>query len=250
MPLWKFFAASILSNSGRGSGDPRVHVLRHVLQDLPLPAEVLHELRRQLDGVPFHALDAGNPGRFDLREQLMQSVAELVEDRDDLVVREGGGLGRRRRRQVAGQVGHRVLDREAGTAAVDRVVHPGAALLALACVQVEVELADQRALNIGDVEETHGRMPYRRVAFGDPDTVDRLDDVKQPREHLVFGKILPHFLFRERVARLLQVLAGIGQVPGFQLGDAELIAGERRELRVVALGERPARGHSGRAGTR
>ena len=82
-PLWKFLAASMRSNSSRGSGVAGVDVPRHVAQHVPFPAEVLHELRGQLDRVPFHALDAGNAGDVDAREQLVQPVAELVEDRDD-----------------------------------------------------------------------------------------------------------------------------------------------------------------------
>ena len=88
MPLWKFFAASILSNSARGSGSPRVDVRGHVREHVPFPAEILHELAGQLDRVPFHAVEAGHAGNVDAREQQMQAVAELVEQRRDLVVRE------------------------------------------------------------------------------------------------------------------------------------------------------------------
>ena len=150
MPLWKFFAASMRSKSSRGSGCAGVDVARHVAQHVPLPAEVLHELRRQLDGVPFHALDAGDAGDVDPGQQLVQAVAELVEDRDDLVVRERRRLAADRRRQVAREVGDRMLHRAPRAAAVDRVVHPRAALLAFARVEVEVELADERAVAVAD----------------------------------------------------------------------------------------------------
>ena len=109
-PLWKFLAASIRSNSSRGSGSAGVDVRGHVRQHVPFPAEILHELARQLDRVPFDALDAGDAGDVDLGQQLMQAVAELVEQRDDVVVRERRGLAARDgRRQVAREVGDRML---------------------------------------------------------------------------------------------------------------------------------------------
>jgi hypothetical protein len=37
-----------------------VDMAAHFLHDAPLPAVVLHELRRQFDGVPFDAVDAGD----------------------------------------------------------------------------------------------------------------------------------------------------------------------------------------------
>ena len=94
-PLWKFFAASILSNSARGSGCAGVDVARHVPQHVPLPAEVLHELARQLDRVPFDAVDAGHAEILDARQQVVQAVAELVEQRQHLVVREERRLAAR-----------------------------------------------------------------------------------------------------------------------------------------------------------
>ena len=87
-PLWKFFAASILSNSARGSGAPVSTCAVRRLQHVPLPAEVLHELARQLDRVPFDAGDAGDAEVVDLRQHVVQAVAELVEQRDDVVVRQ------------------------------------------------------------------------------------------------------------------------------------------------------------------
>ena len=59
-----------------------------VPEHFPLPAEIFHELAGQLHRVPFDAVDAGDPEILDAREQVMQPVAELVEQRDDVVVRE------------------------------------------------------------------------------------------------------------------------------------------------------------------
>ena len=68
------------------------YVRGHVLEHVPLPAEVFHELAGQLDGVPFHTADARDIALVDLREHVVQAVAELMEQRGHVVVREQGGL--------------------------------------------------------------------------------------------------------------------------------------------------------------
>ena len=159
MPLWKFFAASILSKSARGMRSP-VSTWRVMWRDhVPFPAEVLHELAGQLDRVPLDAVDARHAELVDLREQLVQPVAELVEQRVHLAVREERGLAAHGRREVAGEEGDRRLHAPADAPAVDGVVHPRPAALALARVEVEVELADARARGVDDLEEAHRRVP-------------------------------------------------------------------------------------------
>ena len=64
-----------------------VHVGAHVLQHIPLPAEVFHELARQLDRVPFHAFETRNSGHVDLRQQQIETMSELMKQRRHLVVR-------------------------------------------------------------------------------------------------------------------------------------------------------------------
>ena len=73
----------------------------HLRQHVPLPAEIFHELAGKLDGVPFDALDAGDAGDLDARQELVEPVAELVEERDDLVVRERRGTAFGGRRKIA-----------------------------------------------------------------------------------------------------------------------------------------------------
>ena len=99
-PLWKFLAASIRSNSARGSGSPVSTCAVIGATHVPFPAEILHELAGQLDRIPFDALDAGDAGDVDVGQQLVQAVAEFVEQRDDLVVRERRRLPRRLRRRA------------------------------------------------------------------------------------------------------------------------------------------------------
>src|ERR1039457_472263 len=80
-----------------------------------------------------------------------------------------------RRRKVAVQVGDRRLNTGSQTAARDHIVHPCPAALAVARIQVEIELADQLILLIADVEEAHVFMPDRcagRLYF---QAIQRLD---------------------------------------------------------------------------
>ena len=73
----------------------------HALQHVPLPAEVLHELAGQLDRVPFHAVDAGHAEVLDARQQVVQAVAEFVEQGQHFVVREERGLAAHRPGEIA-----------------------------------------------------------------------------------------------------------------------------------------------------
>ena len=98
-PDWKFFAASILSNSSRGKRRAGVHVRGHVSQHVPFPAEVFHELAGQLDRIPLHAVDAGHAQFLDLRQQVVQAVAEFMEQGDDFVVGEQRRFAAHRRRR-------------------------------------------------------------------------------------------------------------------------------------------------------
>ena len=113
----------------------------HVPQHLPFPAEVFHELARQLHGVPLHAADAGDIAFVDLREHVMQAVTELVEQGGHVVVREQRGPAAHAFGEIAHQVGHGRLQMAVVRAQPARahVVHPGSAALALACTRIEVE---------------------------------------------------------------------------------------------------------------
>ena len=153
-PLWKLRAATMRSNSARGSGSP-------VSTCAVMCERTSHSQQKfSMNWLGARPRPTRRPGcrtrpGVHAREQLVQPVAELVEERRDFGVRErrrpaGDGRG-----EVAGEVGDRVLDARAGAAAVDGVVHPRAALLARARVVVEVELADQGARRVGDLEEAH-----------------------------------------------------------------------------------------------
>src|SRR5204862_7331509 len=110
----------------------------------------------------------------DARQELVEAVAKLVKERDDLVVRERRRCVARGRGKIAVQVRDGQLHLVTRTAAIDGVVLPRAALLAGTGVKVEIELADQRARRIEDVEEGDVGMPRRRLALSNRDAVERL----------------------------------------------------------------------------
>ena len=147
------------ANRSSGSGCAGLPVPREQRQRLALPGEVLHELARQFDRVPFHAADAGDAGKIDFGQQMMQAVAEFVEQRGHVVVRQQRRLLRRRRREVAGQIGDRQMRRRAVAKARAAHVHPGAAALAGARIQIDIGAGDDLAVGIEHVVEAHVRMP-------------------------------------------------------------------------------------------
>ena len=64
----------------------------HILQHFPFPAKIFHKLTGQLNSIPLNAIDTGDTQLFHLSEQVMQTVSELMEQRDHFVVREEGGF--------------------------------------------------------------------------------------------------------------------------------------------------------------
>jgi hypothetical protein len=75
------------------------------------------------------AVDAGDARVVDTRQHVVQPVAELVEQRDHVVVRQQRGRAPGRRREVADQIGDRQGAGVARAFAPDALVHPGAAAL-------------------------------------------------------------------------------------------------------------------------
>jgi len=90
-----------------------------------------------------------------------------------------------------------------------------------------------------DAVEAHALMPDRCRVGADRHLEQRLDDAEQPLQHARLGQVLLHFLVAEGVARFLQPFAGPGEVPGLQLGQAQVSGGEGAQFGQVALGVRP-----------
>ena len=127
-------------------------------QDVVVPGEVLHELAWQLNRIPRHAVDARHAGKADARQQVVQHMAELVKQRDDIV------MGQQRDTPVIGwlEIADQVADRLCRAAiellSRDALVDPCAGALAIAGEQVGVETAKRLAvLQYGEV--AHILMP-------------------------------------------------------------------------------------------
>ena len=166
----------------------------HVAQHVPFPAEVFHELRRQFDRIPFHAVDAGDAQVLDTCQKMMQAVTELVEQGDDFVMGKQRRLAWQRRSVVAVEIGHRRLDAVALPAPCDGVVHPGAAALAGAGIEVEVELADLLAAMVGNLEEFHVLMPHWRLGRADMQAIDGFHHLEHAGQHVGLGEILLYLM--------------------------------------------------------
>ena len=154
---------------------------------------------------------------------------------------EGGVLAADRTREVAVEVGDRRL--QAGGAVLEyppagqRFVHPGAAALGLARVEVEVELANEGAVRGRDAEEAHVLVPHRCVVRFDAHAVERLDGAEQAGEDLGLGEILLHLLLGEGVAGLQQLFRNVGDVPGFKCFELQGLARVGAQGGDVLFGE-------------
>lgn len=179
-------------------------------------AFTLEHLRWRLDKVPHHvgAVEAGVVGGG---HQVVDTVAELVEQRDDLVVLEQRRLGRRGFGEVAHQRGGRVAAlaiaaREAGLQIeVGRV-----AVLAVARVQVHVQPAHERlllgvagrGLLVVDAELLGVRVPDVLAGIrhlNELEAEQGLEDAEHAANRVVQREVFGHLLVVELEFRFQQV---------------------------------------------
>ena len=199
------------------------HVRGYERQHLAPPHEILHELTRQLDGVPCHPVDARNAGISDLGEHVMQAVAELVKQRGDFVVRQEG----RSRRDRSGEVAYQLRDRQRVARGQrlgdDAFVHPCAAALLGARIGIEVEAGDDFVAGVQQIVKADAGMPHAdRRSLTHADSVQALRQREQTCQYLGKRKIRPQRLLRDLESALLQAFAIESNVPGVQLAPGEL----------------------------
>ena len=227
----------------RGRG---VDMRAQALQGFPLPAEVLHELAGQLHRIAFDARDAGHRAFVHLGQHVVQAVAELVEERDHVVVRQQAGPPTDRQREVAHQVRHRQLQPAIHLAihvitgpqpARTTVVHPRARLLAGAGVGIEIEGRHLLAVAPHGVV-AHRVVPHRRGVGAQRHAEQPFDEVEEAVEDARHHEVGFQRLAAEGVALLLELLAGIGAVPGLQVRQGEFGGGEVAQLSQFSLGVR------------
>ena len=214
------------------------HVGRQPLQHRPFPAEVFHELAGQFNGIALHPRDAGHGQVFHLREHVVQAVPKLVEERDDLVVRQQRRPIPHGRREVADQVCHGELQLAFWAApAAAAGVHPGARLLARAGMKVQVK-AGHGLLAAPHAKEANAVVPHRRRFSTDGYIEQGLNQAKEPLQHTRLGEVLSHLFAAEGVTGLLELLGDKRAVPGLQLRQAQMLAGIPAQFSQLLVGKR------------
>ena len=198
-----------------------------MLEHIPLPAEVLHELAGQLHCIPFHTANARHVALVDLREHVVQAVAKLMEQGDDVVVRQQRRFAIHAIGKVADQMGYGGLQLAGIRAqpAGAHVIHPGAAALAGTGGLVQVELAYQFTVAFNAVK-LHRGMPHGCAVTANCYLEQRFDDLEQPRQHFGGCEVLLDLLLAEGVACLLELFSNVGPIPGFRRRKTQLRAGK------------------------
>src|SRR3569833_2675345 len=111
-------------------------------------------------------------------------MTKLVEHRQDIVMRQQCRTTVARWQEVAHEIGHRERGARIEPLAADALVHPGATALVGTRVGVEIEAPYRLAGGALDFEESHVRMPHRRIlTLTDADCEETFGYFKQSREH-------------------------------------------------------------------
>ena len=200
-------------------------------QDRPFPAKVFHELAGQLNRIPFHATDARHITLIDLREHVVQAVATLVEQGNDVVV----GQQRRLAVDAFSEIAHQVSNRGLQQACVwtqptsSHIVHPCATTFAASGTWVQVKLAHQLPSAFNSVKLDFG-MPHRRTVGSNTHLEQGFHNFEQTRHHLGGCEIGFDFLFAEVVACFLELFANEGPVPRLGIGNAQFSSGKVSHL--------------------
>jgi hypothetical protein len=127
---------------------------------------------------------------------VVQAVAALVEEGQDLGMGQQRGLISHGRGEVTHQVGAGDLIAGGGVEPVDADIHPGPAALVGTGERVEIELAPQVAIARADLEEAHLRMPgLDPLDLADADVEEPLQQLEEAAEDPADGEIGPQFLW-------------------------------------------------------
>ncbi len=192
-------------------------VARDQRQHFLAPGEVLHELARQLDGIPRHAVDAGHAREIHARQHVVQAVAEFVEHRQHFVMRQQRRPVRTWRGEVADEVSDRQRLRTGQVDPPQAFVHPGAAALLWSRVQVEEEAAARLAVVADDVVEVDvGLIHLDALALRYAHAIETLRHREQALQHARQREVRTQLLFRDGQALALEALRVERHVPGFE----------------------------------
>jgi hypothetical protein len=209
-----------------------LRILRERGQHLGAPHPLLEHLRRRLHEIVLGADAAGPDPAVVAGEHVVQQVAELVEERVDVVVLAQPGIARLAAGEVADQ--RRLRDLAALDAGAD-VELRGMVVLVVARVHVEVEAAGELAA-IVEFVALDRRIPHRRILHAAELDAEQLGgDVEHALLDLVVRQVRAQLLRVERVvalAHLLGVVGGLPEVHGRGARSVLLLA--RQQLRVLA----------------
>ena len=208
---------------------------RHAAQHVAVPGEILHQLARQLDRIPFEPVGAGNAGTIDAREQMVQAMPGLVQEGDHFPVGEQRRACLGFRCEVADEIGNRHLSAVAILQPRTRLRHPRAAALAAAGVQVDIDTGDDRAILVRHVVIAGVGMIDGHVGARDHADAEQAIEQLLPAGNDAFdGKISAHRLLVDRIARGAQPIRDIGQIPGLKRRDPQMVGGVPRQLGIFA----------------
>src|SRR6202022_712124 len=155
-------------------------------------------------------------------EQMVQSMAKLVEEREHVVVCQQCRSVRTGREEVAYEIRNGQCGSGIQALAADALVHPGAAALVRPRVGIQIEAADRLAVGGLDLEEAHVRGPDRYVLpFRDAYSEEPRSHFEEAREHVRQREVRPHLFLGYRVAAALQPLGIETYIPGRELAPRE-----------------------------
>ena len=206
------------------------------IQRFPVPAEILHDLGRELDEIPRH-VRARQGFHGDLAEQAVQQVAEFMENRFHLA------MGQQRRLAIDGRA--HIPDDQAEVRLAERAgvqrVHPRAAAFGLARVPVGVERAKVRGrFRIVNLVEPALGMPgldraHSGFQLADGDAEKPGADLEHAGHHAIHREIRTQHLLVEIIVFLALLLGPVSGLPRLQQvhrlhGFGRLILGEQLVL--------------------
>ncbi len=198
---------------------------RELLQHLAGGQPVLVQLRGELDEVL--GLARAGQGRIgDVGVQPVQGVAELVEHGHRVVPGDQHRLARRRLHEV-GVVGDDDRHRAIQLLLRAVVAHPGAGVLALAGVGIEVPVADVLALAALDLIDRHvGVVDRQAVHLGEGEAVHLAGAPEHGAADVVELQVRLHLVHVDVVLRLAHLLGVVAIVPRRDLDAGMLLVGD------------------------
>jgi len=128
---------------------------------------------------------------------VVKTVAEFVEKREHIVVREKRGFVAYGFSEVTNEVGHRCLQFSVEPVSRAVIVHPGAASFVGSSVKIHIKLRDLFALLIFNAEKLYVWVPDRGRVFNDSNVKERLHKTEKTVKDSGQCEVLLHFLVRE-----------------------------------------------------